>query len=142
MMHNEQRARSVVDWLKSHKYFKWTKLCTDIEIDPANFQKTMNKEPLVIPTFILDKMTAVMKQYGYQGPVEYKEGVKSVKIEGENGKPIDATALVKEFGSEATKKTIKAASGKEVTVTITKENHSAKTIDKADALRALKAKNK
>jgi hypothetical protein len=59
-------SKHVIKWMETHPYFKWTKLCIDVGVDPGNFKRCMNAKNPVIKPDILKKMIKILVNYGFQ----------------------------------------------------------------------------
>lgn len=56
----------LLDWLDSHKAFKWTVMCKETGIDHGNFGRAMRMRNPSLPIEQIEKATAYMKEYGYR----------------------------------------------------------------------------
>lgn len=58
-------SKNIALWIKSHPYFKWTRMCQSIGIDKGYFSRAINSES---PSFKLEEIPAIEKElsnYGY-----------------------------------------------------------------------------
>ena len=57
-------SKSIAKWIKSHPYFKWTRMCQEIGIDKGYFSRAINSE---YPSFKLEEIPAIEKELGNYG---------------------------------------------------------------------------
>lgn len=62
---NPNTASEVVNWINSHKYFKWSPMCLKIGLDKSNFKRILESPDPVIPDKYLKDIIAIIKDYGY-----------------------------------------------------------------------------
>jgi hypothetical protein len=58
-------TENVVEWIKNHPLFKYAGMCKDIGVDRSNFYNQYIHGKSKIPPELLDKIIAVIVEYGY-----------------------------------------------------------------------------
>jgi len=60
-------ATRVIDWLKSHPFFAWGRMCDHLGIDKGNFSRTLNTGTPGITEKNAAKIAGVISKYGFCG---------------------------------------------------------------------------
>ena len=60
-------AKQVIDWLKSHPFFAWGRMCDHLGIDKGNFSRTLNTGTPGITEKNAAKIAGVISKYGFCG---------------------------------------------------------------------------
>lgn len=61
----EDRSKSIVKWLKSHKLFKWSAMCQVIGLDKSNFKRFIDSETPLFKSDVCVSIETQLKLYGY-----------------------------------------------------------------------------
>lgn len=59
------RAKKIVKWINEHKEFKWGVMCTKLNIDRGNFQRTLNSKEPNIKIEVILQIETFLTAYGY-----------------------------------------------------------------------------
>lgn len=62
----KEKSIKIVDWVNSHKKFKWGMMCDEVGVDKANFHRILKSDNPSIRAEYLSKIEGVLKQYGYK----------------------------------------------------------------------------
>jgi len=58
-------SKKIVKWINTHPKFKWGAMCKDLNMDRANFQKTLKATEPKIPVETILKIEQILIPYGY-----------------------------------------------------------------------------
>lgn len=61
----EDRAKRIVDWIKTHPEFKWSAMCVKLKMDKGNFQRVINSPTPKIKEANLGEIEKFIANYGF-----------------------------------------------------------------------------
>ena len=62
----EDRAKRIIDWIKTLPEFKWSAMCVKLKIDKGNFQRVINADTPKIKEGNLVPIEKFIGNYGFQ----------------------------------------------------------------------------
>lgn len=65
LKNEKKKAVKIVEWINSHKEFKWGGMCSELKIDRGNFQRILKSKSPSIKIEHVSKIESFLTKYGY-----------------------------------------------------------------------------
>lgn len=62
----EERAKKIIDWIKTHPEFKWSSMCIKLGMDKGNFQRVIGSQVPKIKEVNLGPIEKFIANYGFK----------------------------------------------------------------------------